>query len=41
MGRPENCNCCGVDVVPPITSCDDVICIAFIDETSTAQVGTL
>ena len=35
MGRPENCNCCddfGNPPLPPITSCDDVICIALIDE---------
>ena len=37
MGRPEDCNCCGVDVVPPITSCDDVICIAFIDENNNSN----
>lgn len=34
MGRPPegDCSCCGVSEPPPITRCNDVICIAFIDE---------
>lgn len=40
MGRPENCNCCddfGDPPLPPITSCDDVICIALIDENNNSN----
>ena len=34
MGRPENCNtCCDQDdVLPPISECKKLICIAIIDE---------
>ena len=42
MGRPSSCDCrCGEEEIQPtITDCDNLLCVAFIDENSSGS-GTL